>query len=336
MNSTRADQQSDIPLVTIVTPSYNQAAFLEDTLRSVLAQDYPRIEYLVVDGGSTDGSPEITRKYADRLAWWVSEQDQGQASAILKGFARARGEILAWLNSDDLYLPGAVSSAVQTFRSRPEAGLVYGNAITVDENGEPYNRLDFLQYDLIDLMSFRIICQPSVFMRRQIYDQSGGIDPAYHYMLDHLLWVRMARIAAVHHVPQTWSAARFHPAAKNVAQAAGFSREILRMLQWMENNSQFEQLLQENSRKVLGGAYRLHARYLLDGGQPGPALRSYVRALIYRPRYAIEHWPRMLYAAASLVGLQATAGRLAAQRGRRRPVKVMEPDWITWPGLQIH
>src|SRR3990172_7583731 len=98
----------------------------------MLAQDYPSIEYLVFDGGSTDGSVEILRSYADRLAWWVSEPDQGQASAIAKGFARAHGEIIAWLNSDDLYLPGAIRAAVQAFQARPEAGLIYGNAITID------------------------------------------------------------------------------------------------------------------------------------------------------------------------------------------------------------
>jgi glycosyltransferase involved in cell wall biosynthesis len=336
MDNNSTSQPAELPLVTIVTPSYNQAAFLEDTLRSVLAQDYPAIEYMVIDGGSTDGSVEIIRRYADRLAGWVSEPDQGQASAISKGFARASGDILAWLNSDDLYLPGAVSAAVKVFQTRSEAGLVYGNAITIDAQGRPLNRLDFTNYDLVDLLSFRIICQPSVFMRRRAYEQAGGIDPAYHFMLDHHLWIRIAKTAPIVHIPQTWSAARFHPAAKNTSQAAGFSREIIQTLQWMESSPRFKPQIAENRRKILGGAYRLHARYLLDGGLPGPALRSYTRSLLYRPGYALQHWPRMLYAAASLIGLQGAAGRLAARRGSRCPVKVMEPGWYSWPGLQIN
>jgi glycosyltransferase involved in cell wall biosynthesis len=326
----------ETPLVTIVTPSYNQANYLEHSIRSVLAQDYPNIEYLVIDGASKDGSVDIIQDYADRLAGWVSEPDQGQAEAIAKGFARANGEILAWLNSDDLYLPGAVRAAVRALQEKPEAGLVYGNAITIDAQGRPLNRLDFTPYDLVDLMSFQIICQPSVFLRRQAYEQSGGIDPTYHFMLDHHLWVRIARIAPVIHAPQTWSAARYHPAAKNASQAAGFSREILQALRWMESNPQFMTLAAENRRKILGGAYRLHARYLLDGGQPGPALLSYARALFYRPGYAFQHWPRMLYAAASLVGLERAARRMADRRGIPRPVRAVEPGWSSWPGLQIH
>ena len=130
-------------LVSIITPSYNQAAYLEQTILSVLNQDHPRIEYIVVDGASTDGSVEIIKKYESKLAYWVSEKDRGQADAINKGFARATGEIIAWLNSDDYYLPGAVNAAVKVFEERSDVVLVYGNMLAVDEHGKTFNTLNY-------------------------------------------------------------------------------------------------------------------------------------------------------------------------------------------------
>lgn len=135
------------PLVSIVTPSYNQARYLETTLRSVLDQNYPAIEYLVADGGSTDGSVEVLQRYTDRLAWWVSEPDRGQTDALNKGFARARGEILAWLNSDDTYEPGAIAAAVAYLTAHPEIGMVYADTHFIDENGRPLGSFPAAQTD---------------------------------------------------------------------------------------------------------------------------------------------------------------------------------------------
>lgn len=303
-----------MPLVSIITPSFNQAVYLEQTIQSVLAQDYPSLEYIIVDGGSTDGSLDIIRKHANQLAWWVSEPDSGQADALNKGLQRARGEVVAWMNSDDLYLPGAVSAAVQALEANPAAGMVFGDAVTIDEKGIELNPLVFGNWGLQELMRFRIICQPAVFMRRNALEEAGYLDPAYHFLLDHLLWIQLAQRSPVCHVAAFWAAARHHPAAKNVSQAAGFGQEAFRILQWMHDQPDLQPQLKKDWRRIEAGAYRLNARYLLDGGQPAESLRSYLQALWRSPRFTLQHWRRMLYALASLAGARSLAERYSHRR----------------------
>jgi glycosyltransferase involved in cell wall biosynthesis len=293
----------DLPLVSIVTPSFNQARFLEQTIRSVLEQDYPRLEYIIVDGGSTDGSVDIIKNYADRLAWWVSEKDSGQAEAINKGFSRARGEIVAWLNSDDIYLPGAVSAAVKAFEQDPQTGLVYGDVLAVDETGQILKLLRYGNWGLAGLMEFRIIGQPSVFMQRRVLEQAGFLDPSYHFLLDHQLWLHMAQFADMRYLTETLSEARFHSESKNVAHAAEFGNEIRRIADWMRTQPNLATAFSRNEPRIHAGAARLDAFYLLDGGQPAASLRAYGRALRLHPPTALRDWKRILFAALSLLGL---------------------------------
>ncbi len=187
-----------LPLVSIITPSFNQAPFIEETILSVLNQDYANLEYLIVDGGSTDGSVEIIRRYAsdpsykDRLVWWVSEKDQGQTDAINKGFGRARGEILAWINSDDTYLPNAVSEAVAFLQSHSEAGrfksavMVYGDANLVDESGAILGRFPARQTDYRRLRARQRSYSPAIHLFPSRGLEKGGTFRSYLLFCDGL------------------------------------------------------------------------------------------------------------------------------------------------------
>ncbi|GAB4502530.1 MAG: glycosyltransferase family 2 protein [Anaerolineales bacterium] len=306
------------PLVSVITPSYNQARYLEQTIRSVLAQDYPRLEYFIMDGGSTDSSVEIIRRYEQRLAGWVSEKDEGQADAINKGFRRATGEIIAWLNSDDIYQPGAIQKAVETFQKHPETGLIYGDVLSIDENSRPFNLQTFQPYALKDLMSFRIISQPAVFMRRAALQRAGFLDASYQLLLDHHLWLRMARQAEPLYLPQTLAAARYHAEAKNLARTADFGREAFRLLEWMRADPQFSALFAQNRRRILAGAHRLNAFYLLDGGFYAQSLAAYARAFRYNPGVVLRESHRVFYALTAPLGLARLRGWYVALRARIR------------------
>ncbi|HEX7620907.1 MAG TPA: glycosyltransferase family 2 protein [Anaerolineales bacterium] len=206
------------PLVTVVTPSFNQAHFLEATILSVLNQDYPNLEYVIVDGGSTDGSVEIIRRYSDRLSWWVSEKDAGQTDAINKGFARAKGDILAWLNSDDTYVPHAVAEAVEFLHRRSEVGLVYGDAEFINENGSVIGHFPAAQTDYKRLRRGYVhIPQQASFWRAELWKKVGPLDPSFYFAMDYDLWVRLARLAPVEYVPHLWANFRLHSTGKTVA-----------------------------------------------------------------------------------------------------------------------
>lgn len=218
------------PLVSIITPSFNQAAFLEETIQSVLSQDYPRLEYLIVDGGSTDGSLEILQRYADRLAWWVSEPDRGQTDAINKGFARARGEVLAWLNSDDTYLPHAVSHAIAALERNPDAGLVYGDANLIDEESQIIGKFPARQTDYRRLRQGYVhIPQQAAFFRGDLWRTVGPLDPSFFFAMDYDLWVRLARLSRLLHIPETWANFRLHGSGKSVIADDRCWPEMLRV-----------------------------------------------------------------------------------------------------------
>lgn len=272
-------------------------------MRSVLDQRVPAFEYFVMDGGSTDSSVEIIRKFENKLTGWVSEKDTGQADAINKGLRQSTGEIIAWLNSDDFYLPGALERVTLAFEQNPEAGLVYGNVLSVDAQGKSFNLQTFQAFNLLDLMSFRIISQPAVFIRHSVLKQAGLLDPSFHCLLDHHLWLRIARLAPIVYIPETLAAARYHAEAKNLARTADFGREAFRIVDWMASSPEFSPVFELNKTRILGGANRFDAFYLLDGKYFGAALAAYARAFWYNPIVVLREFHRVLYALVAPLGL---------------------------------
>ena len=207
-----------LPLVTVVTPSFNQARFLEETINSVLNQTYPNLQYIIMDGGSSDGSLEIIKKYAARLAHWVSEKDSGQTDAINKGFALAKGEILAWLNSDDTLLPNAIEEAVAYLSEHPETGMVYGDANYIDENSRVRGKFPAAETDLPRLRRGYVhIPQQASFFRRSLWEQVGPLDPKFFFAMDYDLWVRLAEKTGLKYIPRTWANFRLHADAKTIS-----------------------------------------------------------------------------------------------------------------------
>lgn len=217
-------------VISVVTPSYNQGEFLEETLVSVLSQEGDFfLDYLVIDGGSTDESLEIIRRFAEQIEngkWpvhcqglrfrWVSERDRGQADAVMKGFRLAEGEIWAWLNSDDVYLPGTLRVVSSFFREHSETGLLYGGAYYCDSSGVIDGRYPTSEFDLMKLAWFNFFCQPSTFFRKHVFDAVGGLDCSLHYAMDYDLFIRIAKRYCCRYIPEVLSKYRLHEKAKTV------------------------------------------------------------------------------------------------------------------------
>lgn len=251
-------------LVSIITPSYNQAPYLEETIQSVLAQDHPAIEYLIVDGGSTDGSVELIKKYEGRLAWWVSEKDKGQTDAINKGFARAKGEVLAWLNSDDTYEPGAVAAAVKYLQEHPEVGMVYGDCNFINESGRVIGKFNSAQtnYKLLR-QGYAHIPQQTMFFRTELWRQVGPLDPSFYFAMDYDLWTRLAARTEIKYVPQTWANFRLHTSGKTLVADDRCWPEMLRV-HYREGGSFFSVMVAKYYiRKLIAPLWNWRRRKML-------------------------------------------------------------------------
>jgi glycosyltransferase involved in cell wall biosynthesis len=275
-----------VPLVSIVTPSFNQGAFLEETILSVLDQDYPHLEYVVVDGGSTDGSVEIIRRYADRITWWTSEPDRGQAAALNKGFARTRGDYVGWLCSDDTLLPGAISRLVAALERDPNLVLAYGDAVYTDERSARKNPAPSGKWDPVLMVRKAQVPnqQPASLYSRRGWEAAGPLDEEAWYYLDFEFTVRLAGLGGGVHVAEPLATYRIHLGGKSTGDPVRKASDAVGCCERFMTSDLVPEELRPYAREGRAAFYRIAGDNFYAALELGRARRAYLRAATLAPR----------------------------------------------------
>jgi glycosyltransferase involved in cell wall biosynthesis len=283
------------PRISIVTPSYNQAQYLEETIRSVLLQGYPNLEYFVMDGGSTDSSLDIIKSYAPWLTAWESRSDGGQSHAINKGFRQATGDILAWINSDDLYFDKAFFRAAEHFNRYPDLGLLHGMAEIVNESGD-HVWMRGGTFDVIEAIeqAQNPIAQSSTFFKASVVHRLGYLDPHLHMSMDWDLFIRIALDADCLFVPELWSKLRQTPETKTSSNLIGFGPDNLRVIEKVYACRGSEKRLELVRRKAFAAALVRSAKGNLRASKQGLARLHLLKAILIHPGAAIRNSRGML------------------------------------------
>ncbi len=284
----------------MITPSYNQGEYIEETIRSVLLQDYPDLEYIVIDGGSVDGSVEIIRKYANRLAYWVSETDGGQADAINKGWSRATGDIIAFLNSDDFYLPGALKSAARYFLDHRECRWVCGDTLMFGIPGRPPRlwRVRVPRNATEQLFGNSLAISQSCLWRREVFEQHGLFAVEFPHSFDAEFCARLL-LAGERCQPLDAPIAtyRYHPRSKTVSEADQFERQLSVVRERYRTRLPFWQVQRESVRKRWreAGVSLYNALSDWRSGLRKDGILAGIRALRQSPSGAMIHGVAWLY-----------------------------------------
>lgn len=258
---------NSLPKVTVVTPAYNQGIFLRDTIESVLSQDYPNIELIVLNDGSTDNTEEICREYDGKIRW-ETQKNMGQTPTINKGWRMSDGEIVTWLNSDDTYLPGAVKEGVDYLLSHPETGIVFADSIFTEADGTPLHRtrpVPPFNYKKFVASCENPISQPSSFIRRSVVEKAGELDPKYFYFMDWDFWLRAGLHTRIDHVDAVWSTYRLHAESKTVSQSKKAAPELTYMYEKFFSRMDLPPEIKRIERKAMMNMYFTSGGYYISG-----------------------------------------------------------------------
>ena len=290
------DPNIEWPLLSIVTPSLNQGQFLEETIRSVLLQGYPNLEFMIMDGGSTDNSVDIIKKYSPWISYWVSERDQGQSDAINRGFSMAKGEFVAWLNSDDVFLPGCIRKILDTFRNIPTAGMVFGDVEVINENGNRIGKFEPVDYCFDDLLSFRqIIPQQAAFFRKEVAFSVGLLNTDLDYAMDHDFFIKIGYSFPIVRVSEIIAQFRLSQMNKGVLQRSKWAAEFVKILENFYQRADLPPKVLKIKQKAYGGAYYRGAASFLEDELYNDARQWFLRAIRVYPYYLIKPgwWKKM-------------------------------------------
>lgn len=286
------------PQVSIITPTFNQSAFLRETIESVLGQDYRNVEFLVIDDGSTDDTRSVLESFGSRVRWW-SRPNRGQTATINEGFEASRGEIVTWLNSDDTLLPGAVSWAVATLERHSEAGLVFGDTLFTRSDGCPLNRSSAgpFDYETFVVECHNPIPQCSSFFRRSVLERAGPLDPTFYYFMDWDLWLRAGLTARIMYEPVLLSTYRLHPESKTVSQARRSAPELEYMYRKYFKDRAIPLAIRQRKGEAFANMFFTSAGYFIRGGDKAAGRRMALRAVRSNPGglLRVRQMRRLLY-----------------------------------------
>jgi glycosyltransferase involved in cell wall biosynthesis len=293
-----------LPLVTVVTPAYNGEPYLDGVIRSVLEQDYPRVEHIVLDDGSSDGTLKTIKRYDSKVRW-DSHQNMGEARTVNKGFSMARGEIIGVVNSDDPLLPGAISTIVTHLLTHPDALVAYPDWLMIDGYGKTIEHVETYEYDYVDMVRWHhCMPGPGVFFRRELVEEIGGRDPSFRYANDFDFWLRAGLVGPFARVPATLATFRFHPGARSSSDLGlEMAEEHIRMIDRVFANPGLPPEVHRVRREAYSSAYYVAGTQLGGVLWSAAKRRYFLRALRYAPRkYLWEYRGRWLAITPALLG----------------------------------